>query len=62
MHKFTVLILVGQEHIQMRAKSEAHHTILTFFKDVGVPNIMMMDSSKEQTLGDFKMKAREADC
>ena len=46
----------------MKAKSEAHHTLSTLFKDIGVPETMVMDGAKEQILGDFRKKAKEANC
>ena len=46
----------------MAAESEAHHTLSKFFKDVGVPNLMVMDNAKAQTLGKFRTKMREANC
>ena len=46
----------------MRTESEAHYTLSTMMKDVGVPNKMVMDNAKTQVLGQFKRKLREADC
>ena len=43
----------------MRLKSEAHETLSLLHKRDGVPNVMIMDSSKEQTLGEFLWKHRE---
>ena len=46
----------------MRQKSEAHETLSLLFKRDGVPPAIIVDGSKEQTLGEFRRKAREADC
>jgi hypothetical protein len=46
----------------MRQKSEAHNTLDLLFKRDGVPPEMVVDGSKEQTLGDFARKCREASC
>jgi hypothetical protein len=44
----------------MRNKSVAHHTLSSVFHDVGVPETLVMDGSKEQTLGQFRKKCRDA--
>jgi hypothetical protein len=46
----------------MKKKSEAHETLLLLFARDGVPNAMIVDGAKEQVLGDFKRKVRQADC
>ena len=46
----------------MRSESEAHHTVSKLFKDVGVPNQMVMDNAKTQIMGKFRKKTKEADC
>jgi hypothetical protein len=46
----------------MKKKSEAHETLSLLFERDGVPNVMITDGAKEQVLGDFKRKARQADC
>jgi hypothetical protein len=46
----------------MKAKSEAHEAASLLFTRDGVPNVMVMDGAKEQTLGDFRRKCREASC
>ena len=46
----------------MRAKSDAHDTLSLLFQRDGVPPTMVMDGSKEQTLGKFKKKLQEAQC
>lgn len=43
-------------------KGEAHEALSTVFTRDGVPNALIMDNSKEQTLGQFRKKAREAGC
>jgi hypothetical protein len=44
----------------LKAKSEAHEAVSILFARDGVPNTMVMDGAKEQTLGDFRRKCREA--
>jgi hypothetical protein len=44
----------------MRNKRDAHHTLSSVFHDVGVPETLVMDGSKEQTLGQFRKKCRDA--
>ena len=46
----------------MTRKGEAHETLSLLFHRDGVPPTMVTDGSKEQTLGDFRRKLREADC
>jgi hypothetical protein len=46
----------------MTRKGEAHETLSLLFHCDGVPPTMVLDSSKEQTKGDFKRKLCEADC
>ncbi len=46
----------------MKRKGEAHETLSLMFHRDGVPPTMVTDGSKEQTLGDFRRKLREADC
>ena len=46
----------------IRKEAEAHHTLSKFFKDIGVPDTMVMDGAKAQILGDFRRKCTEADC
>jgi Reverse transcriptase (RNA-dependent DNA polymerase) len=46
----------------MRTKGEAHHCLSSLFHDVGVPEKMIMDGSKEQTQGEFRKKLRDAGC
>ena len=46
----------------MRKESEAHHTLSTMLKDVGVPIKMIMDNAKTQVQGQFQKKLKEADC
>ena len=46
----------------MNRKGEAHETLSLLFHHDGVPPAMVTDGSKEQTLGDFRRKLREADC
>jgi hypothetical protein len=44
----------------MRTKGEARHCLGSLFHEVGVPEKMIMDGSKEQTQGKFKKKLRDA--
>ena len=46
----------------MSHKSEAHEALSVLFQRDGVPPKMVADNSKEQTLGNFARKCREADC
>jgi hypothetical protein len=46
----------------IRRKGDAHNTLSTLFNCKGVPLIMILDNSKEQTEGNFKRKLKEADC
>ena len=46
----------------MKRKGEAHETLSLMFHRDGVPPTMVTDGSKEQTLGEFRRKLREADC
>jgi hypothetical protein len=46
----------------MKRKGEAHETLSLVFHRDGVPPTMVGDDSKEQTLGEFRQKLREADC
>jgi hypothetical protein len=46
----------------MKRKGEAHETLSFVFHHDGVPLAMVVDNSKEQTLGEFRQKLREADC
>ena len=45
-----------------RLKNHAHETLSIVFKRDGVPPKIVVDNSKEQTLGKFANKCREADC
>jgi hypothetical protein len=46
----------------MKLKSDAHNLLSLLFQRNGVPPKMIMDDSKEQTLGRFKKKCQDADC
>ena len=46
----------------MKKKIEAHETLSLMFKRDGVPPRVIVDNSKEQSLGDFRQKCREVDC
>jgi hypothetical protein len=46
----------------MTKKSEAHETLSLLFARDGVPHTLIMDGAREQTMGEFKRKARQAHC
>ena len=45
----------------MHNELQAHYTLSTMFKDVGVPNKMVMDNAETQVHGKFWKKLREVD-
>ena len=45
----------------MKKKSEAHETLSLMFKHDGVPPRMIVDNSKEKSLGKFQRNCREVD-
>lgn len=46
----------------MRKKSEAHEAFSLLLARDGIPQGIVMDGAKEQTMGDFRRKAKEVDC
>ena len=44
-----------------KRKGDEHETLYLFFKRDGVPHKMVMDGSKEKTLGSFRKKCQGAD-
>ena len=46
----------------MAKKSHAHETLSLLFAQEGVPSTLVMDGAREQVLGEFRHKARQADC
>jgi hypothetical protein len=46
----------------MKQKGEAHENLSLLLRRDGIPPIMIMDGSNEQTKGDFARKLKEADC
>ena len=46
----------------MRRKGDAHDALSLVFHRDSVPPTMILDGSREQTLGEFRRKLREADC
>jgi hypothetical protein len=46
----------------MHSKANAHEGLSLMFQRDGVPPLIIMDGSKEQTMGEFKKKARAAGC
>jgi hypothetical protein len=51
----------SQAHL-LTTKGNTHESISLLFHRDGVPPTMILEGSKEQTLGNFKRKLREADC
>ncbi len=49
-------------NMPMKTKGEAHYALDQLFKRDGVPPEMVMDGSKEQTMGLFSKKLRDAGC
>ena len=46
----------------MAKKSDAHVTLSLLFAQEGVPSTLVMDRAREQAMGEFRHKARQADC
>ena len=46
----------------MKQKSEAHEGLSLLAQRDGVPPLMVMDNAKEQTMGQFRKKAKEMNC
>ena len=46
----------------MKTKGEAHHSLSLLFLHEGVLKTLIMDGVKEQVMGKFSQKARQADC
>ena len=46
----------------MKTKGQAHEVLSLLFAQEGIPNKMIMDGSKEQTMGEFRRKTRQAGC
>jgi hypothetical protein len=46
----------------LTTKGNAHESLSLLFHRDGIPSTMILDGSKEQTLGNFKRKLREAGC
>ena len=46
----------------MKTKGEVHEALSLMFQREGVPPSMVMDGSKEQTMGKFRQKLVEAQC
>ncbi|MGL4350630.1 MAG: hypothetical protein ACRCT2_08740, partial [Plesiomonas shigelloides] len=44
----------------IKKRSEAHETVSLLFARDGVPNVMVMDGAREQVMGEFKKKCRQA--
>ena len=45
----------------MTKKSDAHETLSLLFAQGGVPSTLVMDGTREQVMGEFRQKARQAD-
>ena len=46
---------------QVAKISDAHETLSLLFAQEGVPNTLVMDGAREQAIGEFRHKARQAD-
>ena len=46
----------------MKTKGQEHEALSLLFAQEGIPNKMIMDGSKEQTMGEFRRKTRQAGC
>ena len=46
----------------MAKKSDAHETLSLLFAQEGVRSTLVMDGAREQVIGEFRHKARHADC
>ena len=46
----------------MKLKSEAHESLSMIFERDGGPPKIVVDNSKEQSLGKFSSKCHDADC
>ena len=64
-HKFAQVFVTSygwSRTIPMTKKSDAPFALDRLFRHEGVPPEMIMDGSKEQNLGDFARKLRDAGC
>jgi hypothetical protein len=53
----------GWTHIfRMKKLSQVHEGLGLIFANDGVPDIMVIDNAKEQVMGEFRRKSREAGC
>jgi hypothetical protein len=50
----------GWTSVYPMKKSEAHKALLLLYQQEGIPNFMVMDGLKEQLLGNFCHKCRQA--
>ena len=46
----------------MKTKRDVHHSLSLLFLHEGVPKTLIMDGAREQVMGEFHRKARQADC
>ena len=46
----------------MAKKSDAHETLSLQFGQEGAPSTLVIDRAREQVMGEFRHKARQADC
>ena len=46
----------------MESKKDAHYSLDDFFREVGVPQVLIPDNAKELTQGQFRRKCRRAQC
>ena len=59
--KYLSQSLDGSVHFLWLRRGEAHDYLSLLFQRYGVPPKMIVDGSKEQTLGKFKRKVAESD-
>ena len=46
----------------MESKKDAYLTLDDFFRQVGIPQVLVPDNAKELTLGEFRKRSRRAQC
>ena len=46
----------------MESKRDAHYSLDDFFREVGIPQVLIPDNAKELTQGEFRKKCRRAQC
>ena len=51
-----------QKVISLPKKADAHYSLDDFFNKVGIPSVLISDNAPELTEGDFRRKAKRAQC